>query len=249
MPSDNDILTSIAMEVARVEAEIRARESELEGLRRAEETIRIARGTPMPAPAVAVLTANLERRARPRTTVPTPVAHAPNMIARVREILEQRSAKTLELAGTIGTTAQLMQDALDALHESGEVFRFDDGAYTWKVGNASADALTAAIKRYMLERHVSRRDLMRAIGVEDKLLEKRVDNQLDHVRETEPVWGQKDAEGHWLYWIIPGQKPPRELDGRKTKRVRSRTNARAPSDGAQAHARRGTRTSPPRARR
>src|SRR4029077_4245837 len=217
---ENDILTSIASGLARAEAVAADALAKVAKLKQAQELLvspeaALATGTGAGTPGPKV-PSRAERRlhARPRTShavvraeaAPPPAPAA--ITARIREILEQRSETSLRLASLIGTTPDLMQSSLDALERSGQVHRFIDGAYTWKVGAATSDVLTAVIMRYMTERHVSRRDLMRAIGVEDKLLEKRVDNQLDYVRETEPVWGQKDAEGHWLYWLVGGQKPP-----------------------------------------
>lgn len=259
--ADNDILLSIAAEVARVEAEIRAKETERDGLKRAEESIRMARGTTVGSQVAQVvpLPESLERRARPRTQVPvdgiapaTPVSA--DIASRVREILEERLAKVHELASMIGTTLQLMQDTLDSLQASGQVLRFDDGAYVWCVGpNVDAERCRAVIKRLLIGRWITREHLLHVFRVlpdDDKNAKRLVDNPMYEyfpVREelwSNPSWADRSkgiGRGHpTLYAIFPGQKPPREMDGRKPKRVRVRAAKRAASDGAQRRAQRPT---------
>lgn len=235
---EDDILRNLANEIARLEALARDSASRAEQLKAAETMIRTARGTgagaeapalgDLPTPATHAAegaTTYGAPTAAPRPTTPArPRRVSGDLPAQIEDALSRRSMRPLELASAIGTTPELTQSALDGLQRDGKVYRFHDGAYTWRVYNPSSDVLNALIKRYMTERQVSRAELRGAIHYDSdvgKYEGKHVDNHLYILRSIEPVWAQEDERGNMLYWLVPGQIPPKELDGRRPKRTRA----------------------------
>lgn len=233
-PND-DLLKNLATEIAQLEAQAREIAARAEQLKAAESMIRTARGTGAGDGAPPLATTPLPTPAAPLPVHATPPAigatrprarHVSgDLTGQIEDVLTRKSMRPLELAATIGTTPELTQDALDGLQRDGRVYRFHDGAYTWRIHNPSSDVLNALIKRYMTERQVSRAELRRAIPHDDevgKMAGKRIDNHLDIVRSKEAVWAQEDESGSMVYWLVPGQMPPKEMDGRKVKRVRTK---------------------------
>ena len=171
---------------------------------------------------------------RPPTTPPSPRGDADATKDYIVQILGERSMDATSVARSVRLPLEVVQRVLTSLEQDRRVLRLHDGAYTKIFHDVDNETLNKIMVRLMTERPVSRHELVLALpfSKDPPYRGKKVENHHRIIRQHEPVQVAHDAYGKKLWFIIPGQKPPPNMNGMIQKRVRTRSKSTAATAAA-----------------